>query len=62
MEAATRTGATAAILKSRSPSCGKGQVYDGTFSRRLRIGDGVTVALLEGNGIAVFTDEEPLSS
>jgi uncharacterized protein YbbK (DUF523 family) len=33
------------IGKSRSPSCGCGQIYDGTFSRQLIDGDGVTTTL-----------------
>jgi uncharacterized protein YbbK (DUF523 family) len=55
---AQESGARAAILKSRSPSCGKGGIYDGSFSRSLRAGDGVTAALLRANGIEVVTDEE----
>lgn len=47
-----------AVLKARSPSCGKGEVYDGTFSKTLTTGDGVTVALLKKNGIEVFTENE----
>jgi uncharacterized protein YbbK (DUF523 family) len=58
LRAARRTGAGAAILKARSPSCGKGVIYDGSFSRATRTGDGVTAALLAANGIEVFTDEE----
>ncbi len=58
LDAARRSGATAAILKSRSPSCGKGGVYDGSFSKTLRAGDGVTAALLEAHGLTVLTDEE----
>jgi uncharacterized protein YbbK (DUF523 family) len=46
------------IGKSRSPSCGCGQVYDGTFSRKLIDGDGVTTALLKGKGIIVITEED----
>ena len=46
-------GCEAAILKARSPSCGAGAVYDGTFSRRLTAGDGVTAALLRENSITV---------
>jgi uncharacterized protein YbbK (DUF523 family) len=53
LEAAKAAGATRAILKSRSPSCGKGVIYDGTFSRTPSIGDGVTAALLAQNGIEV---------
>lgn len=42
-----------AILKENSPSCGAGTIYDGTFSRTLTQGDGVTAALLRENGIRV---------
>ena len=55
---ARQTGATAAILKARSPSCGSGSIYDGTFSRTLKAGDGVTAALLKAEGIEVLSDEE----
>jgi uncharacterized protein YbbK (DUF523 family) len=58
LEAAREAGAATAILKARSPSCGKGGIYDGSFSRSRRAGDGVTAALLLANGIDVFTDEE----
>ncbi len=34
------------ILKSKSPSCGLGRIYDGSFSGGLRQGDGVAAALL----------------
>lgn len=46
------------IGKSRSPSCGCGQIYDGTFSRKLIDGDGVTTALLKRDGISVITEED----
>lgn len=46
-------GCDKAILKARSPSCGKGKIYDGTFSGKLTDGDGVTAELLEHNGISV---------
>lgn len=42
-----------AILKARSPSCGCGRIYDGSFSGTLRGGNGVTAQLLLDNGIAV---------
>ena len=44
----------AAILKERSPSCGHGQIYDGSFSGVLVAGNGVTAELLEENGIPVY--------
>jgi uncharacterized protein YbbK (DUF523 family) len=58
LEAAQRSGARRAILKARSPSCGRGRVYDGGFTRTLRDGDGVTAALLQAHGIEVLTEEE----
>ena len=54
-------GVTAAILKERSPSCGVNQIYDGSFSGRLRAGAGVTSALLKANGLMVVSDEELLT-
>lgn len=47
-----------AILKSRSPSCGKGSIYDGAFCGKLAAGDGVTTQALLENDIPVFSDEE----
>ncbi|MBT1445409.1 DUF523 domain-containing protein [Shewanella sp. JM162201] len=47
-----------AVLKARSPSCGKGLIYDGSFSRTLIDGDGVTAALLSLHGIEVFTEHQ----
>jgi len=46
------------IGKSNSPSCGCGQIYDGTFSQKLIAGDGVAAALLKRNGIRVVTEED----
>lgn len=51
-------GCTLAVLKARSPSCGSGEIYDGTFSRTLTARDGVTAELLKDHGIRVFTEEE----
>lgn len=51
-------GCTHAILKERSPSCGSGQIYDGSFSRTLISGDGVTAHLLKANGIVVLGESE----
>ena len=47
-----------AVLKARSPMCGKGQIYDGTFSGKLTPGHGVLAELLLKNGVAVYTEEE----
>ena len=42
-------------LKSKSPSCGQGQIYDGSFSGQLREGDGVSTALFKQHGICVIS-------
>ena len=47
-----------AVLKARSPSCGCGSIYDGTFSGRLKEGNGVCAQLLLENGIRVINEEE----
>ncbi|MDD3101835.1 MAG: DUF523 domain-containing protein [Patescibacteria group bacterium] len=47
-----------AILKSKSPSCGSGMVYDGTFSGKLIKGDGVFAALLKKHKIKILTEKE----
>ena len=46
-------GCTAAVLKERSPSCGSGQIYDGSFTGTLMAGWGTAAALLRDNGIRV---------
>lgn len=49
---------TKAILKEKSPSCGHGQIYDGTFSRTLTVGDGVTAALLRAEGLDIIGESD----
>lgn len=56
LRSAQAHGCTCAVLKAKSPSCGCGAVYDGSFSGRLVPGDGVTARLLKENGIAVFDE------
>ena len=51
-------GATKALLKLRSPSCGKSLVYDGSFSGTLTNRGGVAAELLLSEGIAVFGEDE----
>lgn len=48
----------AAILKARSPSCGSKQIYDGSYSRSLVDGMGITAALLASYGVRVFDESE----
>ena len=54
-------GIKEAILKSNSPTCGAGHIYDGTFSKKLRTGYGVLAALLKKNGVKVMTEKGPAS-
>lgn len=51
-------GCEAAVLKERSPSCGGGQIYDGTFTGTLTAGDGVTAELLKGCGVPVYGESQ----
>ena len=53
LDAAEKCGAREAILKAKSPSCGCGFIYDGSFSGKLREGNGVAAALLLKKGISV---------
>lgn len=55
---AVAEGVTHAILKAKSPACGAGKIYDGTFSRTLTDGDGVLAELLRRAGICVLTEDE----
>ena len=47
-----------ALFKSKSPSCGNIEVYDGTFSEKLVLEKGLTARLLEKNGIKVFNENQ----
>ena len=47
-----------ALLKSKSPSCSNNYVYDGTFSKKLVIGEGISVSLLKKYGITVFNESQ----
>ncbi len=51
-------GIKKALLKEKSPSCGKGKVYDGSFSGMLTDGDGITARMLISSGISVFGESE----
>ena len=53
---ARATGATRAVLKARSPSCGCEEIYDGTFTRTLAAGEGVTAEALRLAGVEVVTE------
>ena len=51
-------GCSVAVLKERSPSCGGGKIYDGSFRGLLTDGDGVTAALLKAHGIKVIGEAQ----
>ncbi len=46
-----------ALLKAKSPSCGYGEIYDGTFTRTLVNGIGVTSELLLQHDISIYTEK-----
>ena len=51
-------GCEAAVLKERSPSCGSGEIYDGTFTGTLTAGDGTAAAALKAAGIPVYGESQ----
>ncbi|WP_147819023.1 DUF523 domain-containing protein [Salidesulfovibrio onnuriiensis] len=55
---ARMAGCTAAVLQARSPSCGFGRIYDGTFSGALIPGDGVFAALCREAGLELLAPED----
>jgi uncharacterized protein YbbK (DUF523 family) len=58
LAAAEQNGCGLALMKERSPSCGSGAIYDGSFGGVLVSGDGVAAALLKEKGLAVFGETE----
>ena len=58
LELAKQHNVKKAILKAKSPSCGKGMIYDGTFSHQTVSGNGIAAKLLMENGIEVYTELE----
>ena len=61
LEIVQRNECKLAVLKAKSPSCGNGRVYDGTFTGTLAEGYGATARLLRGEGVRVI-DEERLGA
>ena len=54
LELAQREGCRCALLKERSPSCGLGRIYDGTFTGTVVPGNGVAAELLLENGVKIY--------
>lgn len=57
LRAVMERGATECVLKAGSPSCGCGEIYDGSFTGRKIPGDGVAAALFKRSGIPVRAGE-----
>jgi uncharacterized protein YbbK (DUF523 family) len=57
VQVATAVGARRAVLKARSPSCGCGEIYDGSFTRTRVAGEGVTAEALRLAGVEVVSEE-----
>ncbi len=57
LEIAKKNNCQVAVLKARSPSCGCGEIYDGTFTHTLNSGWGVTAQLLKEEGLEVMDEE-----
>lgn len=58
LKIAKKLGIKKAILKTRSPSCGLGEIYDGNFKGTLTEGSGVTTDLLKENKIKIYSEED----
>lgn len=62
LQMATALNPKLIILKSKSPSCGLGEIYDGSFSGKLKSGDGVTAALLKQAHYQLYSEIEFLKT
>jgi uncharacterized protein YbbK (DUF523 family) len=51
-------GINKALLKSRSPACGKGEIYDGSFTGTLKRGNGALAELLINEGLEGYSEDE----
>lgn len=58
LKKAQDNGCTVALLKERSPSCGFGKIYDGSFTKTLISGNGAAADLLFKNGILIFGESQ----
>ena len=58
VDLARQHNVTRALLKSKSPSCGRGLIYDGSFTGQLREGDGMTAQHLQAIGVHIYHESE----
>ncbi|MBC8256732.1 MAG: DUF523 domain-containing protein [Candidatus Marinimicrobia bacterium] len=57
LQSGLETGLKTAILKSKSPSCGIGKIYDGSFTNTLKTGDGIFAHLCQINEITCISSD-----
>ena len=57
LQSGVEVGVKTAILKSKSPSCGIGKIYDGSFTKSLKIGNGIFAHLCHENDIACISSD-----
>ena len=57
LQSGLEVGVKTAILKSKSPSCGIGKIYDGSFTKTLKIGEGIFAHLCHENDIECFSSD-----
>jgi len=62
LEIVKKQGIKTAVLKSRSPSCGSGMIYTGSFDGQLKPGYGVVAALFKKMGIKIYDEETCVNS
>ncbi|MGG7073456.1 DUF523 domain-containing protein [Campylobacter sp. 9BO] len=55
---AQQNGCKIAILKERSPSCGVYQIYNGSFDKKLAVGQGLTTRRLSAAGVKIYSEDE----
>ena len=58
LKLAKKFGVKKALLKAKSPSCGKDKIYDGTFTNTLIAADGATAKLLRENNIEIISEKD----
>jgi uncharacterized protein YbbK (DUF523 family) len=57
LQSGLEVGVKTAILKSKSPSCGIGKIYDGSFTKTLKTGEGIFAHLCHKNDIECFSSD-----
>ena len=55
---ARRFGCKTALMKERSPSCGNGTIYDGSFTGKVIPGNGVAAEKLRAAGLSLYGESE----